>query len=156
MEESIGQLERAREVYERAIANVPPLKEKRYWRRYVFLWLNYAVFEELEAKVCAFWPTVGSNFSDRARLAQDVARARSVYSKCLQIIPHELFTFAKVWLAAATFEIRQHNVDQARKLLGTAVGKCPKEKIFKGYIELEVQVICCSNSIHPDNGISVS
>lgn len=40
-----------RELYERAIANVPPAEEKRLWRRYIYLWINYALYEELEAKV---------------------------------------------------------------------------------------------------------
>lgn len=40
----------------------------------------------------------------------------------------------------AKFEIRQKNLDSARKILGNAIGKCPKEKIFKGYIELETQL----------------
>lgn len=39
-----------REVYERAIANIPPATEKRYWQRYIYLWINYALFEELEAE----------------------------------------------------------------------------------------------------------
>lgn len=38
------------QVYERAIANVPPVAEKRYWRRYIYLWVNYALFEELQAE----------------------------------------------------------------------------------------------------------
>ena len=42
---------RVREVYERAIANFPPGDQKRHWRRYIFLWLYYAVFEEIEAQV---------------------------------------------------------------------------------------------------------
>ena len=37
-------------MYERAIANLPPLAEKRYWRRYIYLWINYALFEELQAE----------------------------------------------------------------------------------------------------------
>ncbi len=37
------------QVYERAIALVPPAPEKRYWQRYVYLWIKYALFEELEA-----------------------------------------------------------------------------------------------------------
>lgn len=44
-------LKRVREVYERAVAQVPPSDEKRHWRRYIFLWLNYALFEELDTKV---------------------------------------------------------------------------------------------------------
>ena len=38
LEESVGNKERIREVYERAIANVPPAEEKRYWERYIYLW----------------------------------------------------------------------------------------------------------------------
>ena len=38
-----------RQVYERAISNVPPAPEKRYWQRYIYLWIKYALFEELEA-----------------------------------------------------------------------------------------------------------
>lgn len=37
------------QVYERAIANVPPAAEKRYWQRYIYLWVKYALFEELDA-----------------------------------------------------------------------------------------------------------
>lgn len=40
-----------RDVYERAIANIPPIQEKRHWRRYIYLWINYALYEELEVKV---------------------------------------------------------------------------------------------------------
>ena len=46
---------RVREVYERAVAQVPPGGEKRHWRRYIFLWLNYALFEEIEHKVRALF-----------------------------------------------------------------------------------------------------
>ena len=42
---------RVREVYERAVAQVPPGGDKRHWRRYIFLWLDYALFEEIETKV---------------------------------------------------------------------------------------------------------
>ncbi|GJN34335.1 hypothetical protein PR202_gb22985 [Eleusine coracana subsp. coracana] len=35
LEESVGEKERIREVYERAVTNVPPAEEKRYWRRYI-------------------------------------------------------------------------------------------------------------------------
>lgn len=50
LEEAEGDLDRVREVYERAIAQVPPVKEKRFWRRYIYLWINYALFEELQAE----------------------------------------------------------------------------------------------------------
>lgn len=49
--ENDGSIEQVREVYERAIANVPPTQEKRYWRRYIYIWINYALYEELETQV---------------------------------------------------------------------------------------------------------
>lgn len=48
LEESTGDIERVREVYERAVANTPPAEEKRYWQRYIYLWIFYALFEELD------------------------------------------------------------------------------------------------------------
>ena len=41
---------------------------------------------------------------------------------------------------AAQLEVRQRDLAAARKLLGTAIGMCPKENLFKGYIELELQL----------------
>ncbi|KAF9689261.1 hypothetical protein SADUNF_Sadunf01G0073500 [Salix dunnii] len=120
LEESVGNKERTREVYERAIANVPPAQEKRYWQRYIYLWINYALYEELDA--------------------EDVERTREVYRECLNLIPHEIFSFAKIWLLAAQFEIRQLNLKGARQVLGNAIGKAPKDKIFKKYIEIELQL----------------
>ena len=107
----------ARDVYEQAIAAVPPVAEKRFWRRYIYFWLYYAVFEEL--------------------VALDSARARAVLKEALRIVPHQRFTFAKLWLAAAQAEVRARDVTGARKLLGVALGLCPKRKILTGYLALE-------------------
>lgn len=41
--------EEVEDLYERAIANVPPHEEKRYWRRYIYLWINYALYQEMIA-----------------------------------------------------------------------------------------------------------
>ncbi|VVA33874.1 PREDICTED: crooked neck [Prunus dulcis] len=38
------------------------------------------------------------------------------------------------------FEIRQLNLEGTRKILGTAIGKSPKDKIFKKYIEIELNL----------------
>ena len=65
-----------RDTYERAVANVPPAQEKRFWQRYIYLWLNYALWEELAA--------------------HDADRAREVYRAALRLIPHRSFTFGKV------------------------------------------------------------
>ena len=40
----------------------------------------------------------------------------------------------------AKFEIRLLDLPAARRILGTGIGMCPKEALFKGYIELEVEV----------------
>jgi crooked neck len=67
--ESEGQdVDSVREIYERAIANTPPTQEKRLWRRYIYLWIYYAVYEELEAK--------------------DMEQTRQVYKALLDILPH--------------------------------------------------------------------
>ncbi|KAJ3101496.1 Crooked neck-like protein 1 [Phlyctochytrium planicorne] len=120
LEEDAGDFDRIRDVYERAIGQAPPIPEKRFWRRYIYLWLFYAVWEE--------------------KVAKDLERARSIYKKCLEIIPHKNFTFAKVWLMYAKFQIRRYDLAGTRKTLGMAIGMCPKERIFKGYIELEIRL----------------
>lgn len=90
LEEAHGEPDRVRDVYERAIAQVPPATAKHLWQRYVYLWINYALYEELEQG--------------------DLDRARDVYQTCLQIIPHQAFTFAKVWVLAAQLEVRRKNL----------------------------------------------
>lgn len=64
------------QVYERAVANLPPATEKRYWQRYIYLWIKYALFEELDS--------------------EEPDRAREVYRACLKLVPHQVFTFSKV------------------------------------------------------------
>ncbi|XP_033331607.1 pre-mRNA splicing factor crn [Megalopta genalis] len=118
--ESEGNADVIRETYERAIANVPPTKEKQFWRRYIYLWINYALFEELDT--------------------EDIERCRQVYRACLELIPHKHFTFSKIWLLYAYFEIRQKNLPAARKTLGMALGICPRDKLYRGYIDLEIQL----------------
>jgi hypothetical protein len=57
-----------------------------------------------------------------------------------QVIPHAEFSFAKLWVMAAHLEVRAKDVAAARKVYGRGIGVAPKEKLFKGYIELELQV----------------
>ena len=84
------------------------------------VWLQYAAFEEIETN--------------------DYDRARDVFKAAIKLIPHRSFTFAKLWLAYAYFEIRQLDVSAARKVLGASIGMCPKPKLFSGYIELEMRL----------------
>jgi crooked neck len=112
LEEKYGSTaEQVRDVYERAIANVPPSDEKRHWRRYVWLWINYAVFEELDC--------------------EDPDRARAVWNACVQLLRAKSLSFCKVWVFFAQFEVRQGQVAAARKLLGTALGVAPKPKLYR-------------------------
>jgi len=120
LEEGSSDVPRIREVYERAISNVPPIAEKSFWQRYVYLWVNYAVFEELKA--------------------QDISRARQVYKRCIQLLPHKEFSFSKVWILFARFEVRQLDLIAARAILDQAIELSGKEKIFEAYIELELKL----------------
>jgi len=36
-------------MYEKAVSNIPPASTKQYWKRYIYLWINYAIFEEIQA-----------------------------------------------------------------------------------------------------------
>jgi crooked neck len=108
---------RVRNAYQRATEGVPPVPEKRFWRRYIYLFLSWAAWEELSAK--------------------DAARARSVLHTALRLVPHQKFTFGKLWLAAAQAELRALDVNAARRLLGAALGYCPKASILNGYMALE-------------------
>ena len=76
-------MDRVRDVYERAIAQIPPTQEKRHWRRYIYLWIFYAIWEEMDSK--------------------DMERARQIYQEMSKLIPHKQFTFAKIWLMKAQF-----------------------------------------------------
>jgi len=118
LEEDHGNQTSCREVYERAVSNVPPTEEKRFWKRYIYLWIYYAIYEEITMS--------------------DLDRASEVYKTCLRLVPHKKFSFAKIWIYAAKLHVRQKDLTSARKLLGQAIGLCGKEKIFIEYIALEL------------------
>jgi crooked neck len=119
LEETGGDWDKVRDVYERAIAQIPPSHEKRHWRRYLYIWLFYTTFEEITTR--------------------DMDRVDAIYKAALGLIPHTKWTSAKVWLNYAYFQIRQMNIAGARKILGQALGRCPKRKLFREYIELEIK-----------------
>lgn len=118
LEEDHGTAASVRDTYERAVAQVPPSEEKDHWRRYIYLWIYYAVYEELTNK--------------------DLERAWQVYEACLSLIPHKKFSFSKIWILASQVLVRKRDLPAARKLLGRAIGLCGKPSIFVSYIDLEL------------------
>ncbi|KAI3903104.1 hypothetical protein MKW92_005711, partial [Papaver armeniacum] len=89
LEENAGRKNRIREIYERAIANVPPAKRSRCWQSGIYTcgMINYALYEELDV--------------------EDMDRKREIYRYicsfmfgCLKLIPPKKFSFAKyvLWL----------------------------------------------------------
>lgn len=89
--------------------------------------------------------------------AKDIDKARAVYKAALEIIPHRKFSFAKLWIMFAHFELRRLDVNAARKIMasafitatiylyvriqGYALGKCsPKKKLFRAYIAMETHL----------------
>lgn len=120
LETAGGNHERVRDVYERAIAAVPPSQQKRHWRRYIYLWIFFALWAEMDAK--------------------DVSLAGQIWDECIKLIPHTQFTFAKVWILKSQFHIRQMDLQAARKTLGRAIGQCPKDKLFSAYEQTELKL----------------
>merc|ERR1712056_5164 len=94
--------------------------QKRFWRRYIYLWLSYALFEELQTG--------------------DIDKARAVYDALIKMLPHKVFSFAKIWKIYAEFEVRQLSLDRARKIFGRAIAECSKERIFLDYADLEMRL----------------
>ncbi|SCV00126.1 LAME_0G07668g1_1 [Lachancea meyersii CBS 8951] len=91
------------------------------WRRYIFLWIRVLTYFELHMR--------------------DLGKTKDLFEKLTkEIIPNKRFTFAKVWNLYAKFELRQGHLTAARKLLGYALGTCPKNRIYKNYIELEIRL----------------
>lgn len=50
----------------------------------------------------------------------------------------------------AKFEIRRLDLPAARKIMGAAIGMCPKEALFKGYIDLEIEVRMVNSYLRQD------
>ena len=115
-----------REVFERAIAQVPPsTSEKLHWTRYIYLWLFYATFEEA--------------------VAHNRERALAVLQTALRIVPmvHSLLpNFGATLLNSICVQVISGLLVKA---FGQAIGlstvngtKKPKPSIFAKYIQMEL------------------
>ncbi|KAH8356126.1 hypothetical protein KR200_000631 [Drosophila serrata] len=72
--------------------------------------------------------------------AEDAERTRHIYITYQELIPHKQFTFSKLWLLYAQFEIRYMELQRVRKALDLAIGMYPRVCVFCGYIDLEIQL----------------
>ncbi|CAD7970963.1 unnamed protein product [Amoebophrya sp. A120] len=119
LEEQGGDITQIRELYERAIAQFPPVAQKDYWKRYIYLWYNYALFEET--------------------VAEDYPKTRKVYDTAVKLTATKKLTFAKLYKLYSEFELRRGNLEQARRIFGRGIGECGKQKIFEWYADVELR-----------------
>lgn len=117
-----SRINEARMSFQDAASHKPPIEEKEQWSKYVQICLQHAIFEE--------------------KIAQNFENAREAYTKLISTVPNKKFTFSRMWIMYAFFEVRQGNVELARKVFGTALGICKKHElkccsIYRSYIEME-------------------
>lgn len=110
-----------RALFERAIESVPPVENVEIWcSHYIELWMFYIMFEEDESR--------------------DL-EVRELYSRILNLIPHERFSFEYVWISAAKFEINRFNdFRKAVSILESAMEKAATTGIFNSYVELKIEL----------------
>ena len=123
LEKNLGTVNSTQNVFERAITHVPPTEhaeDKHHWKRYIYIWIQYLIYTELTQK--------------------SIAQTRELFQRVLKLIPHRVFTFAKIWRLFAEFELRQHNLPMARRILGQSLGQCPKITLFQFYIGMEYRL----------------
>ena len=110
-----------RALFERAVAAVPLSASKRAWKRYIYLWIAFAVWEEVDARA-------------------EPQRVREVYEAALALLRPQPFSFAKLWLLYAHFCVRCKDLSAARKALGTALGEVGKDSLYVAYLEMEMSL----------------
>lgn len=126
IEEKVALTDSVVAVLTKAVAVEPQEQTKLIlWRRYIFLWIKLALKYEFDC--------------------HDSEQAKQTWKKALGVVPHDKFTFAKVWIMFADFLIRcEKHLGETRKVLGRAIGEgClakPKAKLFGYYINLEKKV----------------
>lgn len=107
---------------EESVSNTQPRDATKTsaWKRYIYLWVRYLVYVELEV--------------------QNIDLCRRLYQRLIDLIPHRKFTFSKVWFMYSQFELRNGELTSTRKIMGNALGICPKPKTFKLYINMEIKL----------------
>uniref|UniRef100_A0A8C9H4Q9 Crooked neck-like protein 1 n=1 Tax=Piliocolobus tephrosceles TaxID=591936 RepID=A0A8C9H4Q9_9PRIM len=111
---------RIRDLYERAISVVPSINSKKCWKRYIYLWYNYCIFEEM--------------------YAENIDRAREIYKKLIKFVNKHNFTFKKIFSLYANFEIRQMNIEKVRNIFNYAIENIKSEKLYEQYCNMELKL----------------
>ena len=120
-----GKYDEARELFRNCFIHKPNLEaeEKSEWSRFVQIILEWALFEEKQAK--------------------NNDNARKVYYDLVELTKQNThFTFARMWVLYAYFEIRQKNIELCRQIFDQALLFCKTNglrscSIFKNYIDVE-------------------
>ena len=121
MEQSIDSNREAVEQTFQAIFEHPPeLPEKRYWKKFIYLNLAYASYLEVDC--------------------DEPEKAHQVTTTLNNLLMEKKISSKKTWLFGFRQLIRAKQVREARMWLGKALGLAPHEKIFKAYIEFEMQL----------------
>ncbi|KAH3679715.1 hypothetical protein WICMUC_000746 [Wickerhamomyces mucosus] len=97
----------------------PSSNTKNNWKRYIFLFIRHAIWEEFHG---------------------EVEKVEEIFQNLTNLLKINKLNFSKIWILYSNFAIRQNNLIKARKLLGFALGTNPTSKIFKHYIELEIKL----------------
>ena len=68
-----------------------------------------------------------------------------MYAACLDVIPHTIFSFSKIWVYAAKAYIRAEKLSDCRKVFGKAIGVLSKSdlvtelrKVLEAYLAIEL------------------
>ncbi|KAL6276535.1 hypothetical protein ACE6H2_020136 [Prunus campanulata] len=170
LEESAGNKDRIREVYERAIANVPPVPEKRYWQRYIYLWINYALYEELDA---GDMERARDKYIEIELNLGNFDRCRKLYEKYLHWSPENCYAWTKyaelekslcetertravfelaiaqpaldmpelLWKAYIDFELSEGEFERARELYERLLDRTKHLKVWIGYAKFEASAV---------------
>ncbi|KAL6276549.1 hypothetical protein ACE6H2_020150 [Prunus campanulata] len=144
---------RIRELYARALANVPPLC-KLLWKRYVDLWIDYARYEEFVAaggdalnlegarKIlgasigCAPKAAIFDKYIEMELRLGNVDRCRKLYENYLDWSPHN----SNNWVKYAELEKTLGEEERARGIFELAIGQPQLDKpglLWKAYIDFE-------------------
>ena len=61
---------------------------------------------------------------------EEISHLLLIFLGRVKLIHHQKFSFTKIWLLAAQFEIRQLNLKATLQILGNAIGKTSKDKVI--------------------------